>query len=125
MLVIRHEQLNIFRERKVTAFVCDTCKHLRRFFPDAVAHLDEISLDEFVRQGIKRAATHNITKERDVANFINLMVAIQPEFDQLPAVQAIDDYLNYPGVNGSHKISKFQAMVKKGMFDNELDRSWS
>ena len=124
MLVVRQAQLDAFKALKRDQFVRETAKHLRTHFAEEVGHMDGEALERFVRDGIARAARHDVTSERDGARFIDLMVAIRPDFDALPAVQAVRDYLTYPGVTGTNRVDKFYDMVRAGRFDRELEESW-
>ena len=55
--------------------------HLRKFFPDSVAAVDEEGARRLIRTGIARSATYSIVSERDVCLFIDLMFALGPGFD--------------------------------------------
>ena len=88
MLDIRTEQMAAFRAQLLKQFENRMVKHIGQAYPDQFeAMLDPESGDApvrtLVRKGVEKAAGYGIDIEADVARFIDLMVEIDPDLDQL------------------------------------------
>ena len=81
MLTIRKQQMAAFERAEVKKFVDRMVIHLNKFFSGKCAALGEPKLRETIRYGIKRAATHGITTERDVYKYVDLMIVFGADFD--------------------------------------------
>jgi hypothetical protein len=81
ILAMRQAQLAAFSHAEVQKFEVRMIAHLRRFFPKQCAALTEPQLRELIQHGIKRAADHKITSERDVCKFIDLTIVFGRDFD--------------------------------------------
>ena len=83
MLIIREAQMEALATAAVRRFETRVCSWLTATFPERCAELGADALRDLVQQGIKKAAGYGINQERDVAEFIALMVRLSPEFDAL------------------------------------------
>src|ERR1700719_2267066 len=81
LLAMRQAQLAAFSQAEVQKFEDRMLTHLRQFFPKQCAALKEPQLHELIQYGIRRAAGHQITSERDVCKFIDLMIVFGRDFD--------------------------------------------
>ena len=81
LLSIRAAQMAAFSQNQVQKFEDWMCAHARKFFPKQCSKFSEAQLRELIEDGIKRAAAHGITSERDVCKFIDLMIVFGREFD--------------------------------------------
>lgn len=84
MLTIRKEQAAVFAEASRMDFENRMVPHVRKFFPDHYAALQEEKTRQLIQFGIERAATHGIVNECDVCKFIDLMIAFGPGFERDP-----------------------------------------
>jgi hypothetical protein len=82
VLTIRQAQMDVFSQVEVQKFVDWMVAHLKQFFPPQSQALGEPQLQEMIRHGIRRAANHGITTERDVCKFIDLMIVFGRDFDR-------------------------------------------
>jgi hypothetical protein len=87
MLTIRREQMEVLSAYMRQSFEDRMVRHLTQSFPAQFKRLaPPTSGDEtvraLIRQGIGKAASYDITSERDVGRFIEVMVAIDPRFDE-------------------------------------------
>ena len=121
-LQIKRHQMDAFRESAEQGFVRRAVEHLRASFPDSLANQDATELRSLIREGIQRAARYGIRAERDVVRFIELMVAVQPEFDELPAVKALRPILMHPNYPGSGKVEKLHDLEKQGLLRTDPRR---
>ncbi len=81
-LTIRQAQMDVFSQVEVQKFEDWMVSHLKQFFPGECRSLGEAQLRELIQYGIKRAADHEITTERDVCKFIDLMIVFGRDFDR-------------------------------------------
>ena len=87
MLTIRREQMEVLSAYMRQSFEDRMVRHLAQSFPAQCKKLapptsgDE-SVRALIRQGIEKAASYDITSERDVGRFIEVMVAMDPRFDE-------------------------------------------
>ena len=84
MLTIRKEQAAVFEEASRLDFENRMMAHIKKFFPEHFATLEEGKTRQLIQFAIERAATHGIVNERDVCKFTDLMVAFGPGFEQDP-----------------------------------------
>jgi hypothetical protein len=84
VMVIPRAQFAAFSNAMSNRFEDDLVNHGRRFFSPAVAEMGEDGFRRLIRFGIGRAAAYDISKERDVAYFIDLMLVLGREFDIAP-----------------------------------------
>jgi hypothetical protein len=82
VLVVRRAQLDALGEPRRLEFVERTARHLARFFPERCAALGEEEVKAAVQHGIRRAAAHGFTTERDVCKYIDLMFLFGWDFDR-------------------------------------------
>jgi hypothetical protein len=81
-LTIRQAQMEAFSQAEIGKFQDWMCTHLWKFFPAQAETLGEPKLRELIQYGIRRAAEHGITTERDVCKFIDLMIVFGRDFDR-------------------------------------------
>ena len=84
MLNLTQEVVDYVGEPARRSFEHRMSRHLREFFPTRCAPVDDQKLREFIRGAIDKARVYGIVRERDVARFIDLMVALHPNFDTDP-----------------------------------------
>lgn len=74
--------MDTFSEAAVQDFEDRMVVHLDKFFPKHVEALGEDGVRKLVRTGIERAASYEITSERGVCKYIDLMVSFGEKFDK-------------------------------------------
>ena len=82
MLIIRKEQMRIFREYMVGLFEDRMVSHLKKYFSDEFSLLGEEKVRNTIRYGIDRAKTYGIEIEYDVSRYINMMFTFGRDFDK-------------------------------------------
>jgi hypothetical protein len=80
-LTIRLAQMETFSQVEIQKFEDWMVSHLNKFFPRECNSVGEPHLRDLIQHGIKRAAEHGITKERDICKFIDLMLVFGRDFD--------------------------------------------
>jgi len=96
MLIIRPEQLEIFKPVADAQFAERVAAYLRRKQADTVvrlangatlvSRLSDETLMKMVRLGIERARLYDFTWESSITSFILLMFKVAPNFDRHPLI---------------------------------------
>lgn len=81
LMGLRQAQLAAFSQREVQKFEDWMVVHLEKFFARKCKSMGEAQLRAMIQYGIKRAAAHRITSERDVCKYIDLMLVFGRDFD--------------------------------------------
>jgi hypothetical protein len=79
---IRQEQMDVLDACMLKRFIEETIVHLRRMFRETCGEESDEDLRERVQAGIDEAALYDITDEREVVLFIDLMVDLGPGFQK-------------------------------------------
>jgi hypothetical protein len=102
MLIIRPEQLEVFRPVAEAAFERRVIEYLRENHADEVVvlpagerekkeievkGLDDETLNKLVRTGIDRARSYGMTWESSITAFVVLMFIVAPNFDEHPLIR--------------------------------------
>lgn len=92
MFVVRRRQIEAMRARLEQRFEEQMVIHLHTFFPERCAELGEPGVRTAIIYAINRAARYDITSERDICKYLNLMFVYGFQFDvdpELPWAAAI------------------------------------
>jgi hypothetical protein len=81
MLIIRPEQMAVFRAREHERFVEETLQSLPEVFPDDPRVQDEDAMRALIEDGIARAARHGLAGTREVALYVFLLHEFGPDFE--------------------------------------------
>jgi hypothetical protein len=86
MLTIRREQMEaLLAHQRLSMAVT----HARKFFPEQCAQLQSEELWQTARSAMKRADSYGLTAMRDALQFLDLAIALGPDFDSLPWAREI------------------------------------
>ncbi|MGH9902506.1 MAG: hypothetical protein ACRD68_11925 [Pyrinomonadaceae bacterium] len=80
MLVIRQEQMDAFGAHRQRDFENRMVEFIADEFPKKYEAMGEEEVRNLIREGAESALSYKIEAERDIALFIELMVAINPKF---------------------------------------------
>jgi hypothetical protein len=87
LMKISYEQMRILDLNAARYFEDRAAQHIARIFPERYKQLGQIKTRQLIREGIAKAGTYGIKAELPVTLFIDLMVSIDPEFDNLERMQ--------------------------------------
>jgi hypothetical protein len=104
MLIVRDEQLELLAKAETKTFEDRMVQHLTRFFPDACSQDSEIDIREAIRRGISNAAAYGITREVDVARYIDLGVVLGADFHLGRPHLWVPDILRHPNLSAHEKL---------------------
>jgi len=79
MLTIHRDQITAMRLANQKRYEDRVLAHLSRCLPSRV--VDESTVREMIRFGIERARQYDLTSERDVCKYIDLMFVLGRDFD--------------------------------------------
>lgn len=102
-LVIRKEQMEVFRQAVTIGFVKRATKLLGRHLPQQCQQLGPGELKQTIEHGIQRAAAHGIQAEQDVCLYLGLMLIFGKDFDTDPAQPWAARVLANPRYDGSEE----------------------
>lgn len=89
MLIIRSEQMKIFRDKDEQEFIDTVMNDLQANYPEEIEGIQPETLRQMVQNGIIRAQQYGLTKKYSIALFIELMFLIGPNFDEYPPVSFV------------------------------------
>ncbi len=100
-MIVRQEQLNTLSESATSDFENRVVAHLSKCFPAESEVLQEQGVREIIQYGMERAASYDVSAERDVCKYIDVMMVFGRDFDKdedLPWASRIlnDKVLNNP-----------------------------
>ena len=89
MLVIRREQMEVFKAARWREFASLAASHCRQRHPEACSPLDDEALQSRVDSGLRRARSHGFDQPPDLMRYLDMLFTIDPEADKEPWVAAI------------------------------------
>ena len=114
MPVIRPDQMAAMQQAKTRRFEDRVLAHLRKYYPESCRELGEPDTREAVRHGIGRAATYDVTVERDVCKYVDLMFFFGRDFDTDGDLPWAGEILNDPDEpNPSAKMTRLFEAAKR------------
>jgi hypothetical protein len=81
MFVIPASQQAAFRERGLAELRDALVAHARACFPRRCANIGADALPAHVEDGMRRAAAHGLTLERDIGAYVDLTIVFGPGFE--------------------------------------------
>lgn len=87
MMTLRQAQMNAFQTAADDGFFRRCATQLREKYPALTVGLTNELLGKMVAQGITRARAHGFSWESSSFQFLELMLAIAPNFDEVPAIR--------------------------------------
>lgn len=82
MLQLTPSQMEVLSDYIREPFESRLEAHLRTYFADTCVALDSAELRDFIRRGIDRATSHEITRRRDICKFLHLVITFGEDFDR-------------------------------------------
>lgn len=110
MLRIRPEQDKALSDYMLRSFEKRVLAHLRKCFPKKCEAMDEEKLIELIREGIQRSRSYGIETERNVMEFIDLMVVFGRHFDTDKTYPQAAKILAEKDADSPKKIDRLYAM---------------
>jgi hypothetical protein len=112
MLVIRREQMEVFRQAILAAFENEMVAHSKDFSPRLCEVIGEEQLRVAIRRAMGRAGGHGLTERGPVRLFIELMFLFGSDFDTDP---------QYPWAAKFLQSSEDQMQRAERLYERTLD----
>lgn len=84
MLVIRSEQIAVFKDHMAKSFENHMIMHVKKYFSDDCELLGQEKVREVIAYGLNRAESYGMVLEYDVSRYINLMFTFGRDYDVDP-----------------------------------------
>jgi hypothetical protein len=81
MLMIRNEQMAVFKSHLENRFKNRLAIHVYTHFPAKCQYFGEERVQAAIHSGVERAKGYGIVSERDIAKYVHLVFAFHEEFD--------------------------------------------
>ncbi len=82
MLIIRKEQIGVFETQFGKRFRTTLCGHVRAEFAAKTKDMTDSDLEKLISEGIERSRSYQVTSERDITLFVDLMFLQGFQFEQ-------------------------------------------
>lgn len=128
MLIIRDEQMAVFREHALKKFELQMVSHFNRYLPKQTKALGNKDLRSLIRDGMNKATIYGFAIEYDMSRYIALMLLLGPQFDTDPefswAKEILDDE-DLGGGRGTMDVlyEKANQYLMNAKNDKEADRN--
>ena len=116
MLTIRKEQMAVLEAHLARRFHAFLRQHVRRDLEIAEKSLSDSDLGELIKTAITRASAYEVTAERAVAMFLDLMLIKGRDFDRDPQLSWARKILDSKDVDGTAKMQRIYLRLEA--FDN-------
>ena len=103
MFVVRDAQVQAMLEPMRRRFVEGTRAWLRGKWAQKLEKVSDDDLRKLIRDGMDRAMKYRIDTESSMSLFIELMVAIAPDFDEQPQAAWLKGMLENPKIPAAEK----------------------
>lgn len=84
MLVIKSDQVDVFRDASLKRFEDEMVEHVKAFFPNHYNAMQEGNVRKTIQYGYLRASTYGFTTIRNVCLYLNNMLLLGSNFDVDP-----------------------------------------
>ena len=91
---ISPEQAQALKQPVIDAFPARTARFLQAEYPALARRVGPQALDAFVAHGLQRAAIHGFASERDIVQYLLVMLHLGPRFDEDAALIALQPFLD-------------------------------
>ena len=75
-LVIKQSQIAAFSDYMYTSFEKKALAHLRKKYPVSTKEMTDDALNSLIKDGINKAAKHNIIERPDVLSYLEFMLIL-------------------------------------------------
>ena len=117
MLIIRNDQMDVFRDYMREQFVTRMVLHMRDTFPDRTEEVEDRRLRKVAHLGLKKAQRYGIGLEDDIRRLIEFLVIYGPRMDVKDTTAWMGDILRRSDIDGSTKMDLIDdaelAMIRR------------
>jgi hypothetical protein len=120
MLIIRKEQMEVFRQRAERNFIDSVVKQLRSDHTETVHDVPEDKIYKRVEYGLQRGRGYGLTWQNSLSAFVTLMFDIAPDFDRFPEFHK---YLTDESVTANERMGILLRETTEVDWENAQGRS--
>ena len=91
---LTHEQARTLQQPAAEAFPARAAQFLAREYPALAERVGAQAMAALVEHGQRRAALHGFTGERDIVQYLLVMLRLGPRFDEDPALVTLQPFLD-------------------------------
>jgi len=103
---ISEAHMAAFSEQQRKRFEDEMVVYLNESYPVKAKKYSEKGLRDMIRDGIDKAKGYNITRECDLARYIELMLVLSPDFDENEKTTWAKEVLTQRRATGDFKINR-------------------
>ncbi|PTL81616.1 hypothetical protein [Vitiosangium sp. GDMCC 1.1324] len=115
MLVIREEQRTVLRRQLLAPFHLNLFHHLRMAFHQQTERMSDPELKELIWSGMEKACAYGVSKEADVARFIEYMACYGTHFETGPESDLVGTILRSVRMDGTAKMAAIDDFNERNM----------
>ena len=108
MLLIRNEQMDVFRRQAITRFEDQMVAHLVKTYPALYQSMPERDIQAFIRRGVEKGGRFGVNTEDAVRILLEMMTTFGEEFERSPDPSWIQEILAHPRLPDSLKVELIQ-----------------
>jgi len=125
MLIVRKEQMEALDREMLESFFRRLVAHLRQLFPAETAEWDDARAREFAAAGVAAAKELNLVAERDAVRFVDLLLALGPDFPAAERFAPVRAILEARQRGGSARMDAVFAEVAADPRARVVLEAWS
>jgi len=118
VFIVRQAQMEAFSRAAIDDFIDLVIARLWDVFPDECRALGPAGLDARVREGLERAARRGIELEYHLRLYVDVVMALGPQFDEDPSVPWAGALLGDPGLGPATGVQ----VIHSRLFDHAMRR---
>lgn len=103
--------MEAFSQQQRERFEDEMVVHLRREYPAALAQRNDAWVRDLIREGTEQAREYGIILERDVARYVELMLALSPDFDDSRKTPWCKEILNDDSLTAERKLDRIYEFI--------------
>jgi hypothetical protein len=110
-MIIRKEQMEIFRKIAAQDFENEMVEHLRSRFSEKLKSMENTVLRSLIQSGIDQAKEYKVEKRRDVRRYLECMIQYGVDFDRNKKTLWAVSILNDQGLSGTLKMNRIENYI--------------
>ena len=107
-------QMNEFSQQQRDRFEEEMAAYLKTEYATVLGRRDDAWVRVLIQEGIQQAEQYGIVLERDVARYIELMLALSPDFDDNHETSWCKDILTQDSLTAEGKLDRIYERIMFG-----------
>ncbi len=119
MLIIRKEQMDLFRAAMRKRFETRMVEHIRQTFPERTRDVSDERIYNAVQESMRKAESFGIELEDDIRRFIEYLVIYGTQLDIKEDIRWLGEILRREDLNGTEKMDMIDDLELKFVRDQQ------